>query len=398
VSIEFQLLLACARPAREKGEKARLEALLREERDWEKLLQCAEHHGVAPLLHRRLVEEGGTPIPPQFREALERAFRENAVKNLYLTAELLRLLAIFADHGVPVLPYKGPTLAQALYGDVAMRQFSDLDLLVRADDVPRAPEVLRAAGYHPDPPLPARQKAYVAYASELMFRSPARRVLVELQWQIAPRYFSVPFDTASFWEKPLSVPLQGRMVPTLSAENLLLVLCAHGSKHQWQSLGWVCDVAELLQFSAGMDWTLVLDTARRLGAERLLLLGLHLAQSLLGAPLPTAVEPAMDSDPAVRELTGQVERHFASSPEHELRPASHWFCLRCREHWRDRLRYVFRLALTPTYGDWAWIALPRALSPLYFILRPFRLAGQSWSRLRHRMAAPPESQPTAPRK
>ena len=68
----------------------------------------------------------------RFNEATERT----TMSNLYLTQEMLKLLSAFRKKGIPAIPYKGPVLAQAVYGNVGLRQFGDLDITVPEDCVP----------------------------------------------------------------------------------------------------------------------------------------------------------------------------------------------------------------------------------------------------------------------
>ena len=65
-------------------------------------------------------------------EALRQQDKANAHRALWLTLELLNIHRHLQTRGLEVLPYKGPVLAETLYGNVAMRQFSDLDLLIRS--------------------------------------------------------------------------------------------------------------------------------------------------------------------------------------------------------------------------------------------------------------------------
>ncbi len=178
-------------------------------------------------------------------------------------------------------------------------------------------------------------------------------------------------------------PLGRTLVRTLCAEHLLLVLCTHGAKHCWERLGWICDVAELLRRTPGLDVCGLLDQARALGVERIVLLGLRLAAELLDAPLTDRVARRVRDDRTVRALAAHVRttlfsRVPATSPDPwELR----LFHLRARERWRDRLRYGARVALTPTAGDWAWLQLPDALYPLYYVTRSIRLVAKYGARL-----------------
>lgn len=385
-SREFRLLLACLR-----WQEVVPSELVSPDLDWDLVLEVSQRHSVLPLVHHALARHPGVPAPAA--EHLESLFHLRVRRSLFLTAELMRLLDGFSEQGISVLPYKGPTLAQALYGDIAFRAFNDLDLLVRPGDVPRATEVLEALGYAADPPISAaRRSAHLAFASEQMFRRTAGAALVELQWRIAPGYFSVNFDMNRFWRTAVRVSLGSRQVLALAPEALLLVLAVHGAKHYWGSLVWIADIARLLGKYPGLDWDCVLRSARCLGIERLLFLALALSEKLLGGRLPEPVRQQAASDRALPWLFSRVERNLASEVHGAPGLSDHWFSLRSRERWRDCFRYVARLGLTPNPQDWALLPLPSALSPLYFGIRPLRLLGRTtrfaWRRVFGAIVAP----------
>src|SRR5207245_4369807 len=125
-------------------------------------------------------------------------------------------------------------------------------------------------------------------------------------WAFAPREFPLPLKVEDVWARLEPLPLGGTLVRTLSAEHLLLVLCAHGAKHCWERLGWICDIAELLRRTPALDLSGMLAQARSLGVERIVRLGLRLAAELLDVPLPEAVPcRARDARP-VGALAAQV--------------------------------------------------------------------------------------------
>ncbi|HEY3839236.1 MAG TPA: nucleotidyltransferase family protein, partial [Bryobacteraceae bacterium] len=62
--------------------------------------------------------------------------------NMTLTAELFRILGLFNKSGIEVIPFKGPTLAVAAYGDLSLRMFADLDILVSEQDLDAAVDTL----------------------------------------------------------------------------------------------------------------------------------------------------------------------------------------------------------------------------------------------------------------
>ena len=88
---------------------------------------------------------------------------------------------------------------------------------------------------------------------------------------------------------------------TFSAEDLLFSLCVHGSRHLWERLGWICDVAELIS-RHDLRLDALLKRAATADTERMFLLGLHLAERLLDAPLPAEVKRRCDSDVRLSSL------------------------------------------------------------------------------------------------
>jgi len=180
-----------------------------------------------------------------------------------------------------------------------------------------------------------------------------------------------------------SIRLGSRTVPSLAAEDLLLVLCAHGTVHRWGRLGWIADVARLVLIANDIDWGRVRARARALGAERRLVLGLALAQDLFGARLEERDIGAAFEDAAIRGLVAAVREALlkdAAAGENG-RGDFAWagFHLRSFERLRDRARYCLGLAFTPNTNDWQAVHLPQSLFALYRLIRPARLA---WNQIR----------------
>ena len=352
---------------------ADLRELVRPDLDWDYLYRAAQRHGLLPLLHSHL--HGLAAVPADFRQRLQTHARANAVHNLQLGGELLQLLQLFDAHALPALPFKGPTLAALAYGNLALREFGDLDLLMPQSQLPRAKALLLERGYRVAYPLSPRQEtAYLRTIRQLpLLRDDG--CVVELHTALTPRAFRFPLETAGLWRRRGAVPVLGRPVPAPAAEDLLLILCMHGAKHRWVNLGWVCDVAELLRACPAIDWRAVLRRARQVRGRRLLLLGLDLARRLLGTALPAGVERQVRADAVVGSLARDVcRRLFAEKGEKAAGLASAWFHLRVRERLGDGLAFAVSLALEPTPADWD--AAPEWLPWRDYLRRPLRLAAK----------------------
>lgn len=373
---EVQLLLCCARTCLDAARAARIRALLREEIDWEILLHKAVQHGIVPFLYQHLNATDPEAVPEAALERLRDLFNANTRRNLFLTGELLRLLSVFETHDIPAIPFKGPALAASVYGNLALRQFGDLDILVRKQDVLRAGDLLTSLGYEPQYRFTgARARSFLQSQCELSFTRDDGRLIVELQWEIVPRYFLSPLLFDRVWKRFDPIPKGDPGLPNLPPEETLLVLCVHGAKHVWERLEWICDVAELVRVHESLDWKWVMEQSRNHSSQRMLYLGILLASDLLGMALPEEVRQLVGADPAVKRLTGQVWKRL--SQERDSSPGLLETCLfhlKALERLQDRIRYCVRLAMTTTPRDWALLPLPDLFFPFYIALRPVRLA------------------------
>jgi hypothetical protein len=124
---------------------AELSRLCDAELNWPRILELGEHHGVLSLVYQAL-RESAARVPVEVRDDFASRYDQNVRRNLRFTAELFRILDGLESAGIAAIPYKGPVLAQTAYGDLALRNFSDLDVLVPRKEVLPAKEVLRSLG------------------------------------------------------------------------------------------------------------------------------------------------------------------------------------------------------------------------------------------------------------
>ena len=372
---EKQLLVCCARTQITPEILSTIRKILAGPVDWDYLLWEAEENSITPLLDRHLSVVAPGAAPPASQERLKKTCRANTVRCLYLTAELINILRLFQAQNIPVIPYKGPVLAAQAYGDVALREFEDLDLILRQSDIPKAHEIIVSLGYKPKFDWILSPGAAASLVpGEYNYRDEARRAMVELHTEITLRHFPAKPDLDAFIRNLAPVKLSDRDVLTFTAEDLLPMLCIHGSKDFWERLSWIADVNELVQSHPGLDWDRVLRFAQPLHAARMLNLGLALAASVLGLSLPSEVTARVQADRVAREVASEVRERLLARPFRTLDAAG-------RFHFRQRMlvaklngwRYAVRLAVVPSEDDWQMVRLPGALAPLYIALRPLRL-------------------------
>ncbi|MFL6227561.1 MAG: nucleotidyltransferase family protein [Pyrinomonadaceae bacterium] len=373
---EIDLLLCCARRHLTRQASARAEGLLRAGIDWDYFLSLASRHGVMPLVYRRLCDSFGANVMAEQLQGFRERYKANAAHSIFLTGELLRLLDSFERAGIEAIPYKGPALAVAVYGDVALRQFLDLDIIVRPRDVGRATEVLKRAGFAPHFALKnvREEEAFLRLSYVQLFRRAADAVAIELHWGVAPRFFNFPFPIERLWEHNTHLSLGGSEVRAIAPETLLLLLSVHGNKDLWARLEWVCGLDALINRETDLDWQAVLTEALRLGALRILLLGLALSSELLDTPLPEEVSRRVAGSTAVASLASLVRRTMfdeeARVPTLREQVSFH---TRSKDTLGARLTYCSRLLLTTTPVDWSAVGVPPSFSFVHLLVRPLRL-------------------------
>ncbi len=346
-----------------------------DESAWDDLLAMAALHGMRPLLYRYLSAVYAAIVPPPILARLREFTRRNLRENLQMTGELIVLLRLFAAHRVNVIPFKGPTLAALAYDDLGLREFGDLDLLIAKRDLMRAQELMLSQSYQPEVTLNAAQSAIFADACNVLaFAHSGKEITVELHWELSPGYLPFAPDPEQLRQRMVPSWPGGQAIMTLSPEDLLVYLCAHGAKHAWERLIWIADVSGLIHRHPSLDWNRVCGLAAGQRSERALFLGLQLARDLTGVSLPLEVEELMRSDPESERLAMRVtEWLFPVSGSKRSLAAQSLFLLRLQRRWPDKIRSFIRLATSPSVADWNWTATQGQFTQLYPLFRPLRL-------------------------
>ena len=382
---EKQLLVSCARTTMVPEVAERIREITAGPLDWDFALSEATENSVGPLLEMNLraVVPGATPAAAM--ERLKIACRANTVRCLFLAAELHKVLELFRTAGIVAIPYKGPVLAEQAYGNLTLRDFDDLDIILPQRELQKAHEMMLGLGYQARFPwiLPKDSRTALV-PGEYNYRDEQRRAVVELHTELTLRHFPVVPDIDRFAQRMVKVMVAGQEVPTLAPEDLLSALCVHGSKDFWERISWIADVAELIQRRTGLDWDGAFRTAESLRVGRMLHLGLALANDLLQAPMPEEIRKRVRGDGEAVAVAREVEERTLSRNGSGVSAGKRM--LFRRRMVRGTLagwRYSLRLAVIPAEEDWEMVQLPGLLAPLYLALRPLRLlAKYGWARRR----------------
>lgn len=364
------MLFACARLSPDLGQ---VRALASQDLDWNILDEAAEFHGLTPLLLRSL---GAVQVSPPTNTAknLEQWNAATVRQNLYLTSELLRVHAVLRKRGIEAIPLKGPALASQIYGDLGLRPFSDIDMLVRREQMLEAESAVKALGYEPEFTIPPQHRErWLRQQCELTFRR-AGSIRLELHWDIAHPHFTLESGVEEFWSRLGTVQVGDAVLPNLASQDLLFTLIVHGTRHAWSRMMWVVDVAEFLKTNPALDWERFWQESRSRGAGRMMATGLALVREAFGRSVLQA-EPANRDGRAVAaadEIIAHWNASLDADGKVELEPTPLWrhrWILSIRETRAQRWSYTRRVMMMTGEEEFGAASLPEIFSPFYKVMR-----------------------------
>jgi len=380
---EVGLLLCCARTWSTPEMSRRIREAAQKEIDWVQFIRLALRHDTLALTYRNLQRICPDLVPSGVLGPLRARYEAEAVQARLLAEELVGILGLLESEGISGVPYKGPALAIRLYGDLSLRAFGDLDIVICERDTLRARRLLIDRGYAPERVETGDLAQFLRENYEMLLYRTDGKVRLDLHWRYSSKAACLAGDPERFQDQLETVPIAGAEVRSLRLEAYLLVLSLHAAKHQWVQLKLICDIAEILAIS-DLEWEYVLRESKELGLKRVLSTGLLLAQGLLGAAVPAKLVHGMKIDRKAKALAAKARsRLFEEPSEGWGLQGGMTSQLEIRERFRDRtkifLRY-FSQKIKPTERDRWFLPMPSSLSFAYYVVRPIRFALQRISR------------------
>jgi hypothetical protein len=285
-----------------------------------------------PWIYWRL-QHAGSGVSSSLRDLFAEPYRVNALQHLRRMSDLRRIDGALQSAGVPYLLLKGPVLATTVYPHPATRTMTDLDLLVRQDDISRATSALAKIGYAV-PPQFAGTTMNAGDAPPLFNGQPGSPVL-----ELHAMLDSAPDDPlavdASLSTARLADLGHGLRIQTLGRPEFFAHVVTHVSRHHRfeGELRSLLDVALLLRSGeTDLAWAPLKAEWTRRRIAVWIELTLSLANILLGAPLPkefsdTAPAPEalilaaeqlwVDKD---KRISGRITRLLAGSGPAAVHP------------------------------------------------------------------------------
>ncbi|MEI6668919.1 MAG: nucleotidyltransferase family protein [Acidobacteriota bacterium] len=279
---------------------------------WQRVADLAHQHALAPLLHAKLKQRAIAP-PPDVAQRVRATYLSSAARNIRLFHELGKVLGALRASNVPVIPLKGAWLAEAVYGNIALRPMGDVDLLVPFADIAQTLAALKPLGYVPDFDCdPVAEKAEHHHLPPI---SRPGGLTLEIHWTIVDPIYCTRFDDdelARMWARAGPATVGGVAVRALSPTDQLLHLCVHTSAHHrfdGAGLRNYVDVAFLVtRFGGAIDWAQCAARANQWDVANGVRLALRLMEEFTGVVVPASVWAELAATP-LDDATADWVRH-----------------------------------------------------------------------------------------
>jgi len=338
----------------------------------QKLLLLANVHGIIPHFHKAAKET----LFHRDEAGLEMQYQTILQANLLLTAHLLTATKALEENNYPYLSIKGSTLAQELYQDISMRQFSDIDIFVDEKDIYQISELLIELGYTPVLPLSLlKRKKFLELDNDFSFRHNKTNALLELHWKLFPKRHKMSLPFSELYSRSVKLSLQNRKINTLSPEDNLLYLSLHGAKHIFERYEWVYDLDRLIRTYPDLDLVQLYHHAKDIQVETPFLLGIFLSHSLFKTPIPEALKAYKTAhiQKLIDGTKSYYDQDFVYWDESDKKRARFLFLAKLFQHKEAKALWLFKSLFKTTPVDVITFNLPDTLAFLYPLLRPFRL-------------------------
>jgi putative nucleotidyltransferase-like protein len=265
-----------------------------ENEKWNNIYQTALRHHIEPNLYYLFKNKyQDSRIPDSFINNLQQRYYTVATFNTRLYHELNEILKILKKNHIKVTVLKGAYLAAEVYENPSLRPMTDLDLLIKKEDIEKAREILADIDYFP-------HKQYAQEAlNETQIHLPALiktgknpnipDTLVELHWSILRPKINRQIDIEKLWKRTVEFKINDIDTLALSPEDNLHHLAIHTSFDDLFGNGLLAllDIAKLIEFKKDeIKWDELLKITQSAGTERYTFLTLLMTKEILKAEVP----------------------------------------------------------------------------------------------------------------
>jgi len=353
MSAEDRLLCLCARRDINENFSGAIKQISGESLNWDFVLKKSQKEGISVLTYRHLETLKLTDrVPEPILGKWQREYYANAARNSLISVEVREVLNGFERKKIKAIILKGIFFAKHIYDNIALRPMSDIDILVKKEDLSAVNKILISLGYIQPSTYEDSFKADCTSSINTLvyFKNQASGFFLHLHWHLINTTWPVDtlvadIDMDRVWSYAEPIRMNGCHAFVLSPEHHLIYLACHGFNHCFDRLILVSDILKFLRcYRDKIDWRVVIEEARRFDVSRILYYSLTIASRRLGYDIPELKKIKPDKIRVSEKLLS-----FMMNNGKSLNISAYLAYLLMQDGWVSKLRFIKRTFFPSTY-------------------------------------------------
>jgi hypothetical protein len=284
-------------------------------------------------------------------------------------------MKLLEENDIKAIAFKGPTLAKLAYGDITLRQYVDIDILIEKENLEEAYDLFLTKSYSSEIDKKfTKNNLFIEKNSDIQFVENKKNILFELHWKLFRNKFSNTQNNINIYEEIQSMNLNSYNINIFKNELLLVYLCMHGSKHKWERIEWITDIDKLLRTSENINWKLVVEISKKYNCNKMLNLGLILSHKLYNTPIHIDFIEKLEKKyykETIKYILSEMSNITISKSEFNKNYTSIKFHYNLNENLYDKLYFLKKTFLELSNNDTASFNSNSIL--LHYLMKPIRI-------------------------
>jgi hypothetical protein len=268
--------------------------------DWDSFLKKARENGISAVVYSKLnkIKKDCPHIPSFVFEELKKIYYLNATKNSLIFEELEKVLDTFRKAGIQVIVLKGAALAEKIYGNLALRPMTDIDLLAKKEDLFSLDDQMKILGYRPSDISINDIDFSSTYLTTLDYRSLSpNSTSFHVHWHfvnstIPNESYINKIKIEDIWRDAEKTKIADVETMVMAPHHLLIHLSEHALRvtHSLSKFSFFCDIDEVVNsYKERLDWDQLVMGSLKFKLNRMVYLSLYFTAKFLETKIPENV-------------------------------------------------------------------------------------------------------------
>ena len=376
--VEMALVILCCRVHFKTADEIALQYYIDSNfLDWNLVLTICRNHRIRPVVYKILIS---MIIPEKIRNEIKQEYLDITKRNWQLAVETERIIILLEENGITALPYKGVAYSKQFYGDLISREISDIDLVIKFEDLDKVIELMEADGYLSEIKdvyeyLGSRYKKYFKEYNFNKFSNKVRQFHIEFHWGIAEYFLSVNTKVDDLFQiaDHKQVIINHEILFLNSDNHFTSMMVHHSFKDMFAFLRNTVDLCEMGNVKIfEKNGNLIKKTIDGLGMQRIWGITTFLSANLFGIH---EAKNLSSTDKIKKYFLDQqlIVDNFNAHSIINFRIIKNQLYLRSNSY--EKFKYLSTTLsnrFIPTPPDFKLFRFSKQLFFLYYILKPFR--------------------------